>query len=268
VCQASFGAGVAQLSAAYAADQTSLVAGSASDTTALAVGKGSTSISLAVTPKVAPRGRATYVATLQMPLGNAGPMQPGGSIDFLDGGQPISACTNEGLNSNTATCSVSYPSAGAHSITARYDGDANFTGSTSSASGVQIVPGAAKAPAVHAVLGSTLGWTIRYGPRYSSLVSLTAFAVPRGGLVTVQCSGKGCPFSKWLIRHRFGRIDLTRRFRHRHLRAGTRITVRMTRRGWIGKTYVFTIVAGHKPQVKTMCLAPGSDKPGVGCSST
>jgi hypothetical protein len=267
VCQASFGAGAAHLSAAYAADPTSLVADSVSDPTALTVGKVPTSIALAVTPQVAPGGRARYVATLQMPLSNAGPLLPSGSIEFLDGGQPIGACADQSLSANTATCSVGYPSAGGHSITARYDGDDNFTGSTSSADGVQIVQGAAKAPAVHAVLGSTLGWTVHFSPHYSWLTTLTAFAVSKGTIIVVQCLGKSCPFVEWQIKHPAGRIDLARRFRHRHLRAGTRITVRFTRKGWVGKSYSFKIRAGHKPKVTTVCLAPGRVKP-VACSST
>src|SRR6185437_10396063 len=132
-----------------------LVAGSTSTTTSVDIGKGSTSMSLAVTPQVAPGGQATYLATLGEPLSSAGPILPNGSIVFLDGGQPISGCGSQALSNLTATCSVKYQSAGLHSITARYDGDSNFTGSTSPASGVQIVAGAPKKPTVRGALGST-----------------------------------------------------------------------------------------------------------------
>jgi len=163
VCQASFGAGEAQVSAAYLADPTSLVAGSTSTTTSVDVSKGSTSMSLAVTPKVAPGGHATFIATLGVPFSSAGPILPNGSIQFLDGGQPISGCGNQALSNLTATCTVSYPSAGLHSITAHYDGDSDFTGSTSPASGVQIVAGAPKKPTVRGALGSTVRcfWSTR-----------------------------------------------------------------------------------------------------------
>jgi Bacterial Ig-like domain (group 3) len=267
VCQAGFPAGIAQISAAYVTDPTSLVGGSSSDTTPVSIGKGPTSVSLAVTPKVAPGGRATYVATLAVPVSNDGPTLPSGSIEFLDRGQPIGACASEALSNLTATCSVGYASRGTHSISALYIGDSNFTGSTSSASSVQIVKGAAKAPLVRGSLGSTLGWRINFHPRYSELTELDAFAVPKGTSILVQCLGEGCPFAKWHLTKAAGTINLLSRFRHRHLRAGTRVTVRMTRRLWIGKYYSFTIRPGRPPLIRTTCLAPSTVKPGVGCTS-
>jgi hypothetical protein len=249
------------------ADPASLVAGSSSDTTPVSVGKGSTSVSLAVTPRVAPGGQATYVATLGVPVSSAGPTLPSGSIEFMDGGQPIGGCVSQPLSNLTATCSVGYATAGTHSVSAFYSGDANFTGSASSASSVQIVAGAAKKPTVHGALGSTLGWKIAYHPHYSELIALEAYAVPKGTSILVQCFGKGCPFAKWHLTKAAGTINLLSRFRHRHLRAGVRITVRLTRRHWVGKYYSFTIRAGHAPVVRTDCLAPGAAKPGSGCAS-
>ena len=267
VCQAAFPAGVAQISAAYVADPGSLVAGSGSDTTPVSVGKGPTSVSLAVTPKVAPGGQATYVATLGVPVSSAGPTLPSGSIEFMDGGQPIGGCASQPLSNLTATCSVSYPAAGTHNVSAFYSGDSNFTGSASSASSVQIVAGAAKKPTVHGSLGSTLGWKIAYHPHYSELIALEAYAVPKGTSILVQCFGKGCPFAKWHLTKAAGSINLLSRFRHRRLRAGVRITVRLTRRHWVGKYYSFTIRAGRAPVVRTDCLAPSATKPGVSCAS-
>ena len=266
VCQASFPAGDAQVSAAYVADPTSLVAGSSSDATPISIGKGPTSVSLAVTPEVAPGGRATYVATLEVPVSDAGPTLPSGAIEFLDGGQPIGACANQALSNLTATCSVSYPSPGTHSISALYNGDANFTDSTSPASGVQIVKGAAKAPTVHGTLGSTLWWKVFYHPHYSELIGLEAYAVANGTTILITCHGKGCPFASWHVAKAASSINLLSRFRHRHLRAGTRITVRMTRRHWVGKSYSVTIRAGEGPKVRKTCLAADGVRP-VACPS-
>ena len=265
ICQASFQAGTAQISAAYVPDASSLVAGSSSAPTPVTIGKGGTAVSLAVTPRVAPGGSASYLATLLVPASNAGPSLPGGSIEFLDGGQPIGACASQPLSNLTATCTVRYKSPGTHNISALYNGDANFTGSTSSASSVQIVKGAPKTPTVRGALGSTLGWRIAYHPLYSELAELEAFAVARGTSITVQCFGKGCPFAKWHLVKASGTISLLRRFHRSHLRAGTRITVRMTRKHWVGKYYSFTIRPGLPPVIRTACLAPGGTKPIV-CS--
>jgi hypothetical protein len=265
VCQASFGAGTAQVSAAYVADPTSLVNGSSSSATPLGVRKGGTSVLLAVTPKVAPGGSATYLATLMVPASNAGPRLPGGSIEFLDGGQPIGTCASQSLSNLTATCTVSYKSPGTHTISALYTGDANFTGSTSSTSGVQIVKGAPKTPTVHGSLGSTLAWTIYYHPRYSEFTIFKAFAVAKGTSIIVHCYGKDCPFAKWSLAKPSSTLSLLRRFRHRHLRAGTRITVRLIRTHWFGWYYSFTMRAGRAPLTKRTCIAPGTLKPG--CTS-
>lgn len=267
VCPASFGAGTANLSATYTSDGTTQVASSASGMTPLTIGKGSTWVTLVVTPQVAPGGRATYVATLGMPTSNTGPVLPSGSIQFLDGGQPIDGCAAQSLTNLTATCSVSYAAVGNHSITVRYGGDGNFTGAGSPASSVQIVQGAPIAPVVHPPLGSTVGWTVHYYPRYSWISALTAYAVAKGTTIAVTCHGKGCPFTTWVIRNASGRVDLTRRFGHRHLRAGTQITVRFTRRGWVGRAYTLTIVAGHKPRVTVACLRPGPRGSVVRCAA-
>ena len=150
---------------------------------------------------------------------------------------------------------MSYPSPGTHSISALYNGDANFTGSTSPASGVQIVKGAAKAPTVHGTLGSTLWWKVFYHPHYSELIGLEAYAVAKGTTILIKCHGEGCPFASWQVAKAASSINLLSRFRHRHLRAGTRITVRMTRRHWVGKSYSVTIRAGQGPTVRKTCLA-------------
>ncbi|MFL5862568.1 MAG: Ig-like domain-containing protein [Solirubrobacteraceae bacterium] len=257
VCQASFPAGTAQVSAAYTPDSSSLVAGSRSAPAVVGVGKGGTSLSLAVTKKVAPGGRATYLATLAVPVSNSGSILPTGSVQFLDGGRPIGACLNQPLSNLTGTCSVRYKSQGTHSISAMYNGDANFNGSSSSASRVQVVRGASKAPRVLGALGATLGWTFYYHPTYSELTVFRAFAIPRGTSILIQCHGNGCPYAKLRLA-KYGRsVDLLQRFRHRHLGTGARISVGLTRRRWVGKYYSFTIRAGQAPLIKKACMAPG-----------
>jgi hypothetical protein len=225
-------------------------------------------MSLAVTPKVAPGGRATYLATLGVPLSNTGSVQPSGTIDFLDAGQPIAGCANEALTSLTATCTLKYASAGLHSITARYDGDSNFTGATSPASGVQIVKGAPKAPVVRGTLGSYVAWTFNFRPGYSWPSQIKAYAVSKGTTILVRCSGKGCPFASWQITKATGTVNLLPHFGHHHLRAGDQITVRFTRKNWIGRTYTIRIRPGRKPKMTTACLAPGKAHIAVACPST
>jgi hypothetical protein len=82
----------------------------------------------------------TYTATVTPT--NTGASQPSGTIAFSDGGSPITGCAarplTAGSPSPTATCTITYPAAGSHTITATYTGDPNFTGSTSSEATVSV----------------------------------------------------------------------------------------------------------------------------------
>jgi Bacterial Ig-like domain (group 3) len=265
VCQTSFPAGTAMLSAAYLPGPGSLVSGSTSATTALPVGRDSTSISLAVTKRVPLGTRAIYTATLVLPFSNSGPINPTGSIQFLDHGQPIARCLSEPLTKLSATCRITYRSPGAHSISARYAGDPNFGASTSSASSTRVVKGS-RAGAVLGFVASTLQWTFGYHPTYSQVIYLKAFGIAPGTHVVVTCRGGGCPFEQ--LREATavnGTLDLLPAFRHRRLKAGSLITVRFMHPHWIGKYYSFTMRGGHPPLVALSCLAVNRITPGVGC---
>jgi hypothetical protein len=263
VCQVAFGAGTSAISAVYSPNQGSLVDGSRSGPTTVTVGKDSTSVSLAVTAKVARGKRATYSATVVLPVSNSGPAAPTGQIAFLDRGQTIPACAGQPLTNLTATCTVTYGSRGTHEISALYSGDANFAGSTSTASAVKIVT---KAPTVLAFVKSTLGWTFFYHPTYTAVIQLKAFQILKGTTIVEHCYGRSCPFAKRVITvSRAGSVNLLPGFHHDHLRAGTLITVRLTHRHWVGKYYSFRIRAGRPPLIGQSCLAAGGSTPGVGC---
>lgn len=60
-------------------------------------------------------------------------------------------------------------------------------------------------------------------------------------------------------------LELGSYFQRHRLGVGTRITVAITRRWWIGKYYLFKTRAGHAPRVHVACLAPGETQPGVAC---
>jgi len=60
-------------------------------------------------------------------------------------------------------------------------------------------------------------------------------------------------------------VHLQPAFNNRHLGIGATIVVEVTRPGWIGKHYMFTVVARHPPRHAIACLAPLINRPGVGC---
>jgi YVTN family beta-propeller protein len=93
--------------------------------------KAAPGVSLASSANPSIVGRSvTFSASV---AGTAG--TPTGTVDFRDGATPIGGCTGIALASGHAACSTASLAAGAHSITAAYGGDANYSPGTSSALG-------------------------------------------------------------------------------------------------------------------------------------
>lgn len=96
-------------------------------------------------------GRVVYTATVSGTQAGAAP--PTGTVTFEDAGTPIASCAGIRLARGTATCPVTYPTVGVHSITVVYSGTAEVAGSTSpaitetvsAAPAPQTVPGRAPA---------------------------------------------------------------------------------------------------------------------------
>jgi hypothetical protein len=71
----------------------------------------------------------TFTATVT--AANVSSGTPVGNVTFKDGASPIAGCGAVGLAGGTASCTVTYPSAGSHQITAAYTGAPSFLPSTS-----------------------------------------------------------------------------------------------------------------------------------------
>ncbi|HUE28079.1 MAG TPA: Ig-like domain repeat protein [Solirubrobacteraceae bacterium] len=273
-CQASFAAGTPELTAVFTPGPGSNITPSASPTNPVTVARDSTSTSLDASSTAYVGAKTTYTATVAAPPTRPGPIGPTGSVQFLDRGQPISGCLSQPLSSGGATCTITYASRGTHSITARYSGDRNFTGSATSAAPVNVQP-----PQARGALTSTMQWTFFYTPTYTTVMALVVNGAS-GATVVVKCQGKGCPFAKRaavVSRTRRcgtngkrtcssnGTVNLTQSFVKHHLRTGARIIITITRPSWIGKYYSFTVRARRAPRITINCLAPGGTRPGAGC---
>jgi hypothetical protein len=152
-CHAAFPhAGAVSLSVVFTPASGSTLASSASAVDGIEVGQGSTSVNLAgSTSTVAGDGPATYTATVT--LGQSGPAEPSGTVDFLDDGRPVTGCTalplDGGAPSPTVTCRQAFPAsaiASLQAITARYSGDGNFAASVSPARTLTVAPSPLTAP--------------------------------------------------------------------------------------------------------------------------
>ncbi len=83
-------------------------------------------------------------------------------------------------------------------------------------------------------------------------VSLLSVSAPRAAKVTVRCKGH-CPVKSWAPSKRSKSVTRARAF-ERSLRSGTKITVTVTRNGYIGKRTTFVIKKGRAPSRTDKCL--------------
>ena len=273
-CQTWFAASTAELTAVFSPSSSANMAGSSSPSVSLVIGRDATSTSLDVSKTLGVGASTTYTATVTSTPGRLGSLQPTGTVEFLDHGQPIASCSSQPLTGAGATCTVTYNSVGSHNISAQYGGDGNFDGSAAPAQRVSVVK---PSPHVLGFISSTMQWSFYSTDTYTRVLTLVVNGAS-GARITASCHDRGCPFASHVTRVRGttrcahthtcrgrGTIDLAPGFRNRSLAVGTRITVAITRPGWIGKYYRFTIRSRRPPGVQVACLAPGATRPGSAC---
>jgi hypothetical protein len=87
-------------------------------------------------------------------------------------------------------------------------------------------------------------------------ISLFSVRAPRKASITVRCRGRSCPASRWSRAWNLRKKTLTRMGRfERSLRAGVKITVQVTRKGYLGKRTTFVIRRGAAPVRSDRCLS-------------
>ncbi len=103
---------------------------------------------------------------------------------------------------------------------------------------------------------------------YPRSVKVTVLSVraPVGARISVRCRGESCPMRSAVRRvaAKGSRTAATipfRGLRNRRLASGTRLEVRVTAAGRVGKYTSFTFGRGTAPRRSDRCLAPGSTAP-------
>ena len=119
--------GIHAITAAYSGD-TAFTASTGSLTQTVNQAATTTTTTTAVTSSANPAvtgQTVTYTATVS-------PAPDGGTVAFSDNGAPVTGCSSlqVATGTGTATCQISYKTAGTHPITAAYSGDTAFTAST------------------------------------------------------------------------------------------------------------------------------------------
>ncbi|MEO6391213.1 MAG: Ig-like domain repeat protein, partial [Pyrinomonadaceae bacterium] len=127
-------AGNKSLTATYQGDANFNASPASSPAVAHTVNKADTTVGLTSATNPSVFGQSvTFTATMAVTAPGAG--APTGTIQFLDGGNPIIGCSNVALAGGLAQCSTAGFAIGNHTITATYAGDPNFNASNGSMTG-------------------------------------------------------------------------------------------------------------------------------------
>lgn len=269
-CPAAFAAPIspAHLRAVFTPTPGSLVEGSSSPTQSLSISRDPTTTTVSGPPSPRAASRFSYRASITP--SQLGAISPTGTVRFMDSGRTIRGCRERPLRSGSvATCTVSYRTIGHHAIAAVYSGDRSFKGSGSPPIEVPVQ--------ARGTIATTMQWAFRYTPRYTQVMQLLVNAIPHGASLRLACRGAGCPFARLLVRPihcrrgrkhctESARLNLTSRFR-RALGVGARLSVGVSRPGWVGKRFTFVVRAGRQPRVAIACTAPGTGRASPSCSS-
>jgi hypothetical protein len=104
-------------------------------------------------------------------------------------------------------------------------------------------------------------WVVTSG--FARLTQLVVHNAPKGARIALTCKGRGCPSRKTrrrTVKRELQKVVLHRAFRRARLRFGTRLTLRITAAGTIGRTYTYVVKRGQLPVRTTVCRAPGQSK--------
>jgi hypothetical protein len=88
-------------------------------------------------------------------------------------------------------------------------------------------------------------------------VTLLTVRGPRGVRIAARCRGRGCPRRPLAVAAAVTRLE---RF-ERRLRAGTRLEIKVTKPGYIGKWSIITVRRGRPPARLDRCVYPGGRRP-------
>ena len=153
------GVGIHAITAVYSGDADFSGSTSAALTQTINQGVTATALTSTVNPSVSGKSVSyTAVVTALAPASGI----PTGTATFMDGATAISGCVAQPLVGGVAACSVVYAGIGAHAITAIYNGDPNFTASTSPILTQTVNPGATSTVVTSSVNPSVSGEAVSY----------------------------------------------------------------------------------------------------------
>jgi hypothetical protein len=112
-------------------------------------------------------------------------------------------------------------------------------------------------------------FAVRFFRRYTKFTTLNVSGAPVGSKVALLCKSRkrGCPFKRITKKVKSRRtLRFGKKLRRAHLKPGARLTIRVTKPGFVGWLRTYTVRSNRLPKKKTYCLNPGSTKPRKHCS--
>ncbi len=167
----SLAAGTHSITAAYQGSATFSASTSAPLSQIVKIASTTTSLTSSLNPAATSQS-VTFTATVASQYGGVAT----GSVTFLSGSQTLGTAT---LSGNRAILTTSFATAGTYSISAKYNGDSNNTGSTSSTLS-QVVAAATTTTLVSSLNPSLIGQAVTF----TATVRSTAGTPPNGEIVT------------------------------------------------------------------------------------
>ncbi|WP_028063915.1 PKD domain-containing protein [Solirubrobacter soli] len=172
----------------------------------------------------------------------------------------------DGARAAGPTVSHTYPVPGTYTVTITAT---DVVGNSASVERPIVIT---RAPPPRVVSPVSARWGFRRGRVY--LLRLRVDAVPVGATAQLRCAGHGCPFrrmSSSRVRDRAIVLfkDLVLRkavaVKHRRLRPGQRLELRITAPGHVGEVVRYRLRRGKVPVTSVLCLPPGAATPQTTC---
>src|SRR5512140_2388547 len=91
----------------------------------------------------------------------------------------------------------------------------------------------------------------------TQLIGLAVGDIPAGSKVTLNCTGAGCPFREkdFNMKNDVKILALTDMFNDPNLKPGMVLELRVTKPGWIGKSFQYEIRSSEDPKTTEKCVS-------------
>lgn len=96
----------------------------------------------------------------------------------------------------------------------------------------------------------------------TQLIGLAVGDIPAGSKVTLNCTGEGCPFraKDFNMKNDVKILALTDMFNDPNLKPGMVLELRVTKPGWIGKSFQYEIRSSGDPKTTEKCVSEDGSK--------